>query len=879
MACSDWQNNMDNIRPANKNKTQRKNISRPRTYFGIPIRILASALILYVFVSLFQALQHSYYTIRYSVVTVDVNAPSLFLCVRYPVWLAADGDSQKGIISIRLLDSSNRCEFNFAPFPPTQVFLFSSTPIPTYSIASTSMPTNTSIGLDNYSVITQPFISQYTTPISFTIHTSSGLRFVDSQDVTYSPVLGLQVGDEVSVKVEHARIRSSESIGQIAITQISTSKQIYPTSQDVQIKLENTIWESSLRKFIEILLAPATGAIALLATLVLSYLQEDDKKKKDWLDQKQKEIVDLLDKTQNSEVFTILQQWFSEINRLGIDTRDISFSTSNRIADRLIAYAKDYNSNNFLEQSSGGLDVVERIQKLAISDTRSDSLYDLQLILTDDIPDNPNHVFVDPFFLGFYANKFWKHTQQRSYIEAQFEKLFMNSNSDDDKNLLYGIFRCYEQQSLSEQSLSLISDLSDYYINDQKTDSPKSWLRLTELFDEIHNYIKLEQWLAGVKKIRDEGKKAKAAFSKPKHPPEYLQERITSDFRTARNLWPLENISYTFSHGYNANYDFPHDISEIDEIAFRSIYELVNATLKNEPNKKVSAIDICEDHLSKPFHNLITSTTGCGKTWLRIYLEYYLLASGEKSLPVFYFPPVTLAYQFDELMLVRSLAISVANHLFADLIVRSSVSISDKDLRVSRAAIIPFLKFFGYDVFNGSDCLAQPIPTQQELSIDAEYGQSYHRAAYLAMKGMMEQPINLPYSLLATNNEEILDLIQHAMEIADYRSLFIFIDNWEHVPDIPRNRLLHKMLQPNFLQQLQKRQLFLKLFMPSTDELPLTHFQKTCDIVRFESKGTSNEEIPPHLLVDVEETTRFTLQLYTYHESIVQPDVVQPTTS
>ena len=292
-------------------------------------------------------------------------------------------------------------------------------------------------------------------------------------------------------------------------------------------------------------------------------------------------------------------------------------------------------------------------------------------------------------------------------------------------------------------------------------------------------------------------------------------------------MWPLE-ASTGINKPSDANYDFPSIAERIDDIATQTPYALGSA----KEARHVSAFELCQDYLSQYMHHIITGNPRAGKSWLRLYLEYFSLTTDERLLPLFYFAPATLAYQTTMLEIVENLARTVANQLFADLLVRAGNRTPTNDpWRASRVAIAPFLHRYGYTAPNNHDSLVQPIPPKHLLDIELAYGNSYLGTIHAQMKQEIDA---LPAAGQAATGtiEEIFDDIQRAIELVGYQSMFVLVDNWDDLPAAPRRRLLNYLLQPDLLAQLYQRGIFLKLFMPEVSNPGLAHFDMTCEIQR-----------------------------------------------
>lgn len=301
-------------------------------------------------------------------------------------------------------------------------------------------------------------------------------------------------------------------------------------------------------------------------------------------------------------------------------------------------------------------------------------------------------------------------------------------------------------------------------------------------------------------------------------------ERSELGLSLRRVLWPLA-LASDVSILADANYDFPVLAETIDDTAIQPAY-LLNNGYETQP---ISAFDLCRDYLWYYNHHIIKGHRGAGKTWLRLYLEYFSYMTGEKLLPLFYFAPATLAYETTALEIVQNLARSVANQLFADLLIRSDSRTSINDpWQISRVAIAPFLRRYGYTLPSNRDSLAQPIPLKALFDIALAFN---NNPEYIQMQQEIDAFVLTERTIPATI-EEILEDVQHAIELVGYQAVFVLVDNWDNLPPATCRRLLRYLLQSDLLAQLYQRRIFLKLFMPEIPDTPSTHFGKSCTLKR-----------------------------------------------
>jgi hypothetical protein len=475
-------------------------------------------------------------------------------------------------------------------------------------------------------------------------------------------------------------------------------------------------------------------------------------------------------------------------------------------------------------------------------------LDDLQLAVTCLFHTEPFrlHEFVNAFFAGVYANHAWTEATRRTEIAQMLADITKDAPVGDDIycELLAGAFICEQIVPTSVlHSPTLLSEVADDYVTQHSRETYRGrfawWEGVTSAIDEIdHTKTDFTLWC-------EEKRSEKARY-------EYNKQWIESGLPPRRALWPLELLDKTNNRA-SANYDFPSTPGCIDEIAIQPSYFFVHSYKTRE----ISAFDICNEYLSHRNHHVITGNLRAGKSWLRLYLEYFCLATDGKVLPLFYFAPASLAYEPTVSEIVENLVRSVANQLFADLLMRSSnrTLTNDDRWRTSRAAIVQFLGRYSYTLPDNHNSLAQPIPPAHLLDIELAFGNSYLGAVYTQMKQRIDDVA--PSLTIATGIDEILGHIQHAIELVDYQQIFVLVDNWDHLSAPSRRRLSSYLLQSGLLDQLCRRGIFLKLFVPEMADSAVAQFDKTCELRR---------------------ESLHTLTLYTYCEANAEPKSLQTTT-
>lgn len=496
------------------------------------------------------------------------------------------------------------------------------------------------------------------------------------------------------------------------------------------------------------------------------------------------------------------------------------------VVEKFVSYARE-NLQNFKNPESKECEIQDRLDLLFQSFANPDPdirqfLDDLKFVVAYLFHAEAfqTHDFVDAVLAGAYANLAWGEETRRGEVTQLLEDLPKDVHVEADvyRELLMGAFTCDQTvQTMQHQLPTLLSEVADDYVTQRYRkiyrDTYPWWEGMISVIDAIDpTKPELAHWC-------EARRNEKARY-------EHNKQRIERGLPPRRLLWPLE-LSDDANKSPDANYSFPPVVEKVDDIASQTSYSLSSFSA----SRKISAFDICQDYLSQHNHHLVTGNRRAGKTWLRLYLEYFSFMTDEKLLPLFYFAPASLAFQTSVVEIIQNLARSVANHLFADLLVRSGNRTPTSDpWRASRVAIVPFLQRYGYGLPSNEDSLAQPIPLKQLLDIDMAYGKSYLASVYTPMKEAIDA---VPFANQPTPTvDEILDDIQRAIELAGYQRIFVLVDNWDELQAIPRRRLLGYLLDPHLLSQLSQRGIFLKLFMPESATTMLSYFDKSCELKR-----------------------------------------------
>ncbi|MEZ4709601.1 MAG: effector-associated domain EAD1-containing protein [Caldilineaceae bacterium] len=314
-----------------------------------------------------------------------------------------------------------------------------------------------------------------------------------------------------------------------------------------------------------------------------------------------------------------------------------------------------------------------------------------------------------------------------------------------------------------------------------------------------------------------------------------LQQRIHIGLPYVRLLWPLQIPGVQVPPRNDANFDFPSSIDEIDNKGVESNYQISTTV-----DEIVNGYDICQRYLSLSSHHVISGARYAGKSWLRQYLEYYLLGTsttGDEPLITFYFAPITLTYRHNEIDIILSMARSIANQIFANLLLKTSQSLVDRSWGLKQCeALAPFFQQYGYSAPTKGAALAHPAPDNSIVDLDVAYGNSELSVLYAAMKQEVDFTPLRSNPLSSISKEQVLDDIHSAMEVAHYSKVFLLVDNWDRLASGPRNRLLTDLLAPDLLTHMQERKLYMKVFMHEFDASILTSFHHVCDVQRTVGK-------------------------------------------
>lgn len=533
----------------------------------------------------------------------------------------------------------------------------------------------------------------------------------------------------------------------------------------------------------------------------------------------------------HKKTLTAIEQWLNQLppNLRGYPKlQAIVMPVFSPIVEKFVAHARNNlkNFKDFTSQESTIQDRLERLfQEISTVDTDLRQPLDDLNVVVDYLFRTGSfqiHEFVDAALAGAYANLAWADETRRSEVAQLLEDLLRDLlvEAEAHRELLVGTFQCEQVvQTTLRQLPTLLHEVADDYVTQRYIevyqDSYSWWTGVTGAIDATYpDKPALARWCEGK---RNE----KARYEDNK-------QRIELGLPPRRLLWPLE-VSNDINKPPDANYDFPSIAERIDDMATQASYALGSGL----ETRYVSAFELCQDYLSHYTHHIVTGNPKAGKSWLRLYLEYFSLMTDDKRLlPLFYFAPATLAYQTTMLEIAENLARAVANQLFADLLVRAGNRTPTNDpWRASRVAIAPFLRRYGYTPPNNHDSLVQPLPPKHLLDIELAYGNSYLATIYTQMKQEIDA-VSAAVQAATGTIEEIFDDIQRAIELVGYQSIFVFIDNWDDLPAAPRRRLLNYLLQPDLLAQLYRRGIFLKLFMPEISNTGLAHFDLTCEIKR-----------------------------------------------
>ncbi|MEZ4732003.1 MAG: effector-associated domain EAD1-containing protein [Caldilineaceae bacterium] len=542
-----------------------------------------------------------------------------------------------------------------------------------------------------------------------------------------------------------------------------------------------------------------------------------------------RKLLTALAKPRNKKILSDIENWLNVIPKNSLyhpEVEDYLIEVYPKVVEKFVAYARE-NLQNFKNPESKEYEIQDRLDGLFHRFANPDPdirqpLDDLKLVVAYLFHAGAfqTHDFVDAVLAGAYANLAWAEEARRTGTAQLLEGLHKDAHVEADvyQELVMGAFTCDQNVQTTQSQLStLLNEVADDYVTQRYRkiyrDTYPWWEGMIRVIDAIDvTKPEIAHWC-------EARRNEKARY-------EHNKQRIEHGLPPRRLLWPLE-LSDDANKRPDANYDFPPVAERVDELANQASYLLGNSA----EDPKINAFDVCQNDLSTRSHHVVTGNRRAGKTWLRLYLEYFSLMTDEKLLPLFYFAPASLAFQTSGVEIVQHLARSVANHLFADLLVRSGNRTPTSDpWRASRVAIVPFLQRYGYEPPSDADSLAQPIPPKQLLDIDLAYGKSYLASVYTPMKEAIDAVSFAEYPTPTV--EDTFDDIQRAIELAGYQRMFVLVDNWDELQAIPRRRLLGHLLDPHLLSQLSQRGIFLKLFMPESATALLSHFEKSCELQR-----------------------------------------------
>lgn len=835
------------------------------------------ATILFFAISVFQACQQVWYTpvVQAELLTFVGNRPAL--CVRYPATLKADGNEQRGVISIRLADNISREEcisgiisspaptatlpltvtanITITLQPPVQVqatdvlstalpLINATLPAMVTSFVTPTTPTSsttaisTAVGITPTQIATNPTtgIQTITTalPLSITLSSSTNLLFVNEKNVSYTPKITLTEGSETSVVVAHALMDSQSTIGTIVIKDADSGLFATPP---FNIRLESYGWGLWWRKFLNIFLAPVTGALLAVVAIGLEELRQREREKREESEKREQkerieknlhaiceQTVENLSKSQINDVFHMTESWLSRIDEIQIDfvrgpePQQKVAAVVVKVSEKFAEYAKsciaDFKESNSkhsglllrFKQTVGKWNLEQHVPHSFGDFEYTISYFRKPQTLTE-------YEFIDVQWAGVHANWAWRDSGNQAMIQNELARL------KKFDILITGLWiseQVVHNDSLAENTL--FRRMRDGYIKE----------KFSEIFGEefLHHE---ELHIAFVQFLQSNGisvyERIKIQREKAEH--DELQRRIKKGLPPVRTLWPLAASDNANRPQNDANFDFPLEIEKSDFQGVETLYKTDKGS-----KQTTNASDICENYLFNDSHHLIIGKHQAGKTWLRIYLEYYLLRIPPEPFIAFCFLPAFLAYRPDTDALAAGIARSVANQLFANLLIRGSLQ-ENELWRAQCADLAQFFQLYNYRSPTEMSILSWPTPARSKLDLDLAYKNSYLRELYSEMKQEVESALIEPTPLDRLTTEQILIDIQRAIKAANYRNVFLLVDNWDDLSHGPRNELLAHLLDPDLLAQLQQRRIHLKIFMPDdvTPEV-LQPFQHVCTVRR-----------------------------------------------
>ncbi|HRB29737.1 MAG TPA: effector-associated domain EAD1-containing protein, partial [Nitrosomonas sp.] len=309
---------------------------------------------------------------------------------------------------------------------------------------------------------------------------------------------------------------------------------------------------------------------------------------------------------------------------------------------------------------------------------------------------------------------------------------------------------------------------------------------------------------------------------------------------TVGGMWPLRlSEDLPFSYVRDANHNFPQNEAQWSESGEKLVYQVIQYSEKDttllQPSRSLSAESLCRHYLLRQSHHILLGNKSAGKSWLRLYLEKYASITNAESPCIFFFAPLSLQFNLDELNFAICLARSVAFALYLKILMDASAQ------KARRSPIAPFLQKYGYDLLGSDESLVDPLPPIVNLGIDQVFGNDpIHSQMTRRMKTAIYKSDELSFI-------SVLDDIQKVLRSHGYQWLIVLIDNWEFVASTARSDLLTKFLSDSALHELSQRGIYLKVFVPPLPRDTINKFQKECDIERISDSSRTHLTLYSHL--------------------------------
>lgn len=761
------------------------------------------------------------------------------LCVRHPKRLTRDDETQRALLSLELLpNSTDACR--------SSDLAASQTP------AATVQPSAAAAQFSNVE------------PQAFILQPSPELVFLTQEGIAYTPHITLTGGVETSVVVANSVLAGANE-GQIEVVHLPDSE-----TKELSINLERW-WGAVRRKLLSILLAPATGTLLALVAIVVRQFQKREEQEKEEKKEKEKREVEI--KVKNFEAFKErlnsssrdsfedAQEWLEfskktfERGNPPLEVRSEIEEIHKKRFEVLFESFKDrYSWNeNVIRRYFELLTHFQNVPYIQLDDANVNQIRDLQNLLRaarGKAIGIEVHIASEPMLLGGITELLWDQSFRQNEVERWLETAYKSNDADNfSKMILTGAAKVDAAQSTGQTAYSFLDELgrefveqqnSAYVASEQGGTEQKSTTIKSEWKQALLNFIKdgepstpvLKKWTDSRRKEREQN-----------------EERRKSGLPfVPRELWPLKTIESSRTQN-DANYDFPK-ISARGEAGEKPLYQLADGT-------EADAFKVCDEYLTLPNHHLMYGSQGAGKSWLRLYFDYYVLDAQTQvgdAVVTFYFPPASLLYRANEFHITKSLSHSIAHFFFVTTL------LSRDSWQMDCSVLAPLFAQYEYQLPFESNSLVDPSPPLEQLNLETFFKQSYQRPKYEEMKQIVDA-VKHDFSRPPTSTDNILREVKVAREYLGYKQLFVLVDNLDHLTPESRSALLTQLLKPNLLDQLAACGIYLKVFVTDIPQEVQSHFEK-CATIEREAAGDATTQGAGEGEESASE--RYTLELYAY---------------